>query len=67
MRETFLLDSVVILPRGPEHSSDDFRSINQSRLFSLLPACCHFLFSLISEMALYRTPWRLQLTNPPSL
>lgn len=65
--ECFLLVSVVILPCGPKHSSDGFKSINQSRLFSLLPAWCHFLFSLISEMALYRTPQRLERTNPPSL
>lgn len=67
MEEGLLLVPVVILPRGPEHSSDELRSINQSRLFSLLRACCHFLFSLISETALYRTPQRLALTNPPSL
>lgn len=52
---------------GPGHSSDEFESINQSRLFSLLPALCHFLFSLISEMALCRAPRGLELTNPPSL
>lgn len=52
---------------GPGHSSDEFESINQSRLFSLLPALCHFLFSLISEMALCRAPRGLELTNPSSL
>lgn len=64
MEEFILLVSVVILPCGPEHSSDEFKSINQSRLLPLLPALCHFLFSLISEMALCRAPWRLELTNP---
>lgn len=34
-----LVSVVVILPCGPEHSSDGFKSINQSRLLPLLPAC----------------------------